>query len=78
MIVTGVLENWVVDPRGIIWGHIYNDIHERFRDGTWIHTSLIVQKDSKTRMPEEDLKTLKEGDRVQTLNSFYRLGKKSV
>lgn len=63
--ITGRLENWVWDERGIYWGNIYEDSRGRFNDGTWIHTSL-VKKEKKNRI---------EGDLVKTLNSIYILGK---
>lgn len=58
---TGRLEGWVKDDHyNIIWGFVYDDVHKRFRDGTWIHTSSIVEQ--------------KKGS-VKTLNSLYKLGK---
>lgn len=62
--VTGILRNWVWDKRGIYWGNVYNDINGRFRDGTWIHTSLV----------EEYNPDAKRGDLITTLNSVYLLG----
>lgn len=59
-IITGRLEGWSRDKKyKIIWGFVYDDIHKRFRDGTWIHTSKIVTL-TKTK--------------VKTLNSIYKLG----
>jgi hypothetical protein len=64
--ITGRLENWV--PQfNILWGHVHDDVRKRFEDGTWIHTSSIFNV---------NLKDLKEGDVVQTLNSSYLLGKR--
>ena len=65
--ITGRLEGWRRDDvYNVIWGYCFDDIHNRWRDGTWIHTSSI-----------KGLKKmkLKEGDEVQTLNSLYLLGK---
>lgn len=60
--VTGRLENWSKDPYfKVIWGDLYDDVHQRWPDGTRIHTSDIKKK---------------EGDLVYTRNSIYRLGKK--
>ena len=65
--VTGRLENWEVDLyNGIIWGDCYDDVHNRFRNGTYIHTSTVKNLDSMN---------LVEGDKVMTLNSTYLLGK---
>lgn len=63
--VTGRLENWVYDPIWrVFWGHLYDDVHKRWSDGTWIHTSHCPKPDAK------------EGDIVTTLNSRYLLGEK--
>jgi len=68
--ITGRLENWAWDDvHPVIWGFIYDDERGRFRDGTWIHTSLINKK---------KFKELKAGDTVETLNSSYLLGKPSI
>lgn len=67
--ITGRLENWVWDGvHSVIWGFIYDDEKGRFRDGTWIHTSLI----DRTKFKE-----LKSGNVVKTLNSSYLLGEPS-
>lgn len=68
MEVTGRLEDWTHDKEGfnVIWGHVYEDVRGRFRDGTWIHTSVL-------RHPK--IAVHKEGDIVRTLNSTYLLGK---
>lgn len=64
----GVLQDWTVDGygRSVVWGDIYGDTKGRFPEGTWIHTSRIVEP--------QDLTTLKEGMIVETLNSKYLLG----
>lgn len=67
--VTGRLEYWLPDDRGIIWGNLFDDVRKRWHDGQWIHTSLI------TSHPNHDFK---EGDIVTTLNSKYLLGKKGT
>ena len=67
--ITGRLEYWVYDPLwNVVWGNVYDDIHKRFKDGSWIHTSGIP--DGRETNP-----TLKEGDTIKTLNSTYLLGK---
>jgi len=67
--VTGRLENWLVQQvtkkEFVIWGNCHNDVHERWDEGEWIHTSGI-----KNRKP------VKSGDVVKTRNSTYLLGKK--
>lgn len=61
MEVTGRLEGWWKDERHpIIWGYIYDDIHGRFRNGSYIHTSQIVEQTP---------------THVKTLNSYYKLGR---
>ena len=66
--ITGTLENWyikqVTNEEFIIWGEIYNDVHKRFDDGTFVHTSGIKNR------------KVKDGDIVNTRNSIYKLGKK--
>jgi hypothetical protein len=48
--ITGTLENWTYDSFGnVVWGNVYNDIHNRFLDGSWIHTSDIPGQRKKTR-----------------------------
>ncbi|HRP36187.1 MAG TPA: hypothetical protein PLS50_00070 [Candidatus Dojkabacteria bacterium] len=68
---TGRLEDWVYDNLfNCIWGFVYEDIHGRFKEGTWIHTSSLKQtREATKKIP------LKEGDFVSTLNSVYLLGK---
>lgn len=72
--ITGRLENWVYDSLwNVVWGNCYDDIHKRFRDGEWIHTSDIpTTRNGRTGS------TLKEGDIIKTLNSTYLLGKPQV
>lgn len=71
--VTGILDDWIVDPlgRSVIWGNIRNDKAGRFRDGTNIHTSFI-------NLDAVGFKALKEGDIVKTRNSSYLLGTKAA
>ena len=65
--VTGRLEFWVLDlVHNVLWGNIYDDIHNRWGDGRHIHTS-----DLKSDNP----KSFKEGDIIETRNSSYLLGK---
>ena len=66
--VTGRLENWkrsatIGGYTFNMWGYIYDDVHERWVDGTPIHTSGILERE------------VKEGDIVETQNSTYLLGK---
>ncbi len=71
--VTGILDDWIVDPlgRSVIWGHIRNDKAGRFRDGDYIHTSFIS-------LDAVGFEALKEGDMVYTRNSYYLLGTKAA
>lgn len=68
--VVGTLENWHYDPFGrhIIWGMLIKDSKGRFSDDCMIHTSTIDAFQG--RYP------FKEGEIIETLNSFYLLGKK--
>lgn len=57
------LRNWQVQTFPgkdyiAIWGHVYDDVTGRFRDGEWIRTSMIAKI---------------EGGIAVTLNSAYRL-----
>ena len=65
--ITGRLEEWFIGreigDEFLVWGHCYDDVHERFFDGQLIHTSGIR------------IRPLKEGDVVETRNSTYLLGK---
>lgn len=61
--ITGELHKWQTQTspgKGYIalWGYIYGDVASRFRDGTWIRTSMIVK--------------IEDGIAL-TLNSAYRL-----
>lgn len=61
--ITGTLRNWrkqycTADGRMVIWGHIYDDVHNRFPNGHFIHTSSVKKI---------------EGDIVYTRNSVYKL-----
>lgn len=58
------LENWFLIG-GRLYGEAYN--HPRFDDGTVVKTSSVF-------MPESD-EPAKEGDRLETRNIFYTLGK---
>jgi hypothetical protein len=62
--ITAELHNWERDPRNIFWGDIHGDTKERWKNGTRIHTSLVLEK-------------LDCGDffLIQTLNSIYKLPK---
>lgn len=65
--VTGRIENWSTHHTlNFIAGHIYDDIHQRWVDGTYILTSNIKGLHNVE---------LKEGDTVVTTNSTYLLGK---
>ena len=67
LIVTGRLENWCKDAlRNMMWGDLYDGIHQRWGEGTRIRTSNL-------EAPRDAVH--KEGDRVVTLNSVYLLGK---
>ena len=46
----------------VVWGYIWGDSKGRFRDGTWIHTSVVTNA--------------KPGDKpavIETLNSTYEV-----
>ncbi len=69
--ITGTLEHWRVVTHGDesrIWGAVYGDIRDRFKDGTSITTSSV---DTKSQ-------SLKEGAIVKTRYSVYKLGEPSV
>lgn len=71
--VTGIIHNWFVQLHEgtdyyIILGDIYSDIHGRFPDGKYIHTSHILEAD-------HPAKSLKTKDIVATMNSTYFLGR---
>ncbi len=65
--LTGTIECWrkeqATDKEFIIRGYIYDDTQGRWRDGTWFHTSGIMNREVST------------GDVVVTRNSVYKLGK---
>lgn len=64
--VTARLENWTYYEGGVwVHGEVYDDIHHRWRNGTIITTSKIVNLDI-------------ENGHVRTLNSLYVLGKRKV
>lgn len=70
--ITAELRNWVLvlvsgGKEGYYWGDVYNDINERWPDGTRIHTSLIKHIDLTN--PDYYL--------VHTLNSIYKLPRNS-
>lgn len=48
----------------IYWGYIYGDTKNRFPDGTWVHTSMVLRVDR-----DEDGIPLF----CETLNSRYKL-----
>ena len=66
--VTGRLENWFIDTISygapVIWGELYDDVRNRFKEGQHVHTSSILSS----------LDNLKTGDIVITENSSYLLG----
>lgn len=64
-LVTGVIEQWIFSE-GMIFGRVFGDVKRRFPDGSYIHTSTVL---------ESSTKELQEGSIVETLNSIYRLGK---
>lgn len=64
--VTARLEGWSYDPLyKVFWGWIFGDIHKRWPDNTYIHTSHCPLHDAK------------KGDVVKTLNNDYLLGEPS-
>ena len=71
MKVTATLEHWWHEPDmfNVIWGHIHNDVHHRWIEGTLIHTSTLKHPKAQVH---------KEGDVIQTRNSTYLLGKPKV
>lgn len=64
--LAGTLNRWhkVSLGQGVsfVWGFLDRDSLERFKDGTYIHTSLTPDR------------PMKEGDVIETLNSRYTLG----
>ena len=66
--LTGKLDNWKYDTVfNVVWGNLTGDVHKRWVDGMYIHTSNIVSPKPKG---------MKEGVIITTLNSTYELGKK--
>jgi len=70
-VVTGRLENWFpvaahTEGHIVVWGEIYDDVHERWLDGHQVRTSYFPER------------PLKEGDLIKTLNSLYLLGQPIV
>ena len=59
------IENWVIRI-GRLHGDAYG--HPRFKDGTGVSTSTIID------MPDDPA----EGDIIETRNTLYRLGAKGV
>lgn len=66
--LVGQLEEWQFSG-GVVWGKIYGDRKNRFPDGSYIHTSLVL---------ECSTRQMKEGSIIETRNSIYRLGKPAV
>lgn len=64
ILVTARLEAWQ-DLGGSLSGYIFDDVKQRFSNGTFVYTSSIQGTHT----------TLKEGDIVQTRNSLYHLGR---
>lgn len=63
--VTGRLEQWQYDRNHrVVWGRIFDDVHGRFKDNTYIHTSGI----------ESHKGPLEKGVLLKTRNSVYLLG----
>lgn len=68
--ITGRLENWSWDPIfRVIWGHLYDDVHRRWGDGQYIHTSNVTSHDRSNTV---------EGVIISTLNSTYLLGRPGI
>lgn len=59
------IEDWSLIA-GSLYGSAYN--HPRFEDGTVVKTSHVISE------PGDE--PAKEGDRLETYNTFYTLGKK--
>ena len=67
--LTGKLIGWDYDAfHKVVWGHLINDIHTRWKEGTYVHTSEVLSP-----KPEE----MKEGAIIKTRNSTYELGPSS-
>jgi len=68
--ITGTLQEWYLQTIGnaiIVWGFIYGDVKQRWCDGTYIHTSAVINTED-----------IKEGGIIRTLNSVYKLGEPRV
>jgi len=61
------IENWHLIG-GVIYGEAYD--HPRFDDGTVVRTSTVISE------PGDE--PAKEGDRLETRNTFYTLGVQGV
>lgn len=67
LIITGTLRNWMPDHGApIVWGEIYDDVKERWADGTMIHTSAVLD-----HLETEDAYY------IFTINSVYKLPKEA-
>jgi hypothetical protein len=64
MEIRGTLTDWTYNGKTIV-GYIFDDTRQRFPDGASIITSRVIT-------PREEVI---EGAVVETLNSFYQLGK---
>jgi len=65
-VITGRLENWSYDHiNHVMWGNLFDDAKERFREGAYIHTSNL-------RHPKKT--EFKQGMTINTMNSSYLLG----
>lgn len=62
----GRFENWTAVGK-VVWGNLYDDPQERFREGEYIHTSYIVDV---AWDRENEIGT------IETRNTIYELGKK--
>lgn len=61
----GILESWSINRSGGVGGFIYDD--DRWREGSWINTSYVVNI-----VYDEE----KEEGYLETRNTIYGLGKK--
>lgn len=67
---TARLENWAFDKKqNVIVGEVYDDINNRFEDGSKIMTSNLMSMSVQVSTP-------KKGAIMKTLNSEYLLGDK--
>ena len=65
--ITARLENWHAYFGQTLAGEIYDDVRNRWEDGTFIHTSYIE---------DNEYNKAEEGVVIHTMNSVYLLGKK--